>query len=182
MGPVENVSKELLPTDPPLYDPTSDHPEGRRNIARWVDTIVQGAEKGEYRMYKTVHAIIGSDLYDRGLQSKPKSFVDEVQDTVQINYKQEYHIGAVQEIVELLAVEPNIAIFTRLISTFSRVNSCFQRNNEDSPDFVSRFRGYAADHLMHASVAANSKVGEIHAITLLNNSNLSEETLSNVKM
>lgn len=69
-----------------------------------------------------------------------------------------------------------------MISSFNGVNLCARRNNEDISAFVSKFRGYAANHLMHAGVAANSQIREIIAITLLNNSNLSEETLPNTKM
>ena len=170
MGPVANASKGLSPTDPPPYDPTGDHQEWRRNIARWVDTIAQAAEKGEDRMYKTVFATLANHLYDRGLPSESKSFVDEAQANGQINYKQDDQVAAVQEIVELLAVEPPIAVVTRLISSFNKVSMCTRRKNEDLSAFVSRFRGYAADHLMHAGVPANSQVGEILAITLLNNS------------
>ena len=101
MGPVANASKGLSPTDPPPYDPTGDHQEWRRNIARWVDTIAQAAEKGEDRMYKTVFATLANHLYDRGLPNESKSFVDEAQANGQTNYKQDDQVAAVQEIVEL---------------------------------------------------------------------------------
>lgn len=42
--------------------------------------------------------------------------------------------------------------------------------------------GLANHHVMHAAVDTNSQVGEIISITLLNNSNLSEDTVSNEKM
>ena len=76
MGPATNVSKGLLPTDPPAYDTAGDHQEWRRKIARWVDTIAQTTEKGEDRLYKTVFATLANRLCDRGLSDEIKSFVD----------------------------------------------------------------------------------------------------------
>lgn len=182
MGPAANVSKGLSPHDPPIFDPSGDLQVWRREIARWVDTIAQAAKKGQDKMYKTVFNTLANHLYDRGLPSASKSFVDEAQASGKINYKQNDQILAVQELVDLLAVEPPIAIVTRLISSFNKVSACVRHKSEDLSAFVSRFRGLAAEHMMHAGVSSNSQVGEILAITLLNNSNLSEETLSNAKM
>lgn len=125
MSAVENASKVLSPTDPLIYDPSVDHQEWRRNLARWVDN---------------------------------------------------------QDIVDLLAVGKLIAVVTRLIYFFNRDKTCACPNNEDLSAFVPRFRELAADHPIHAVVATNSQIGEILAITLLSNSNISEETLSNAKM
>lgn len=112
-------------------------------------------------MYKTVYSTLANNLNDRSLPSKWKSFVGETQTNAHINYKQEVQVAAVQDIVELLAVELLIAVATHFISSFNCTNTCARRNNEDHSDFFSRFRGLPADHVMHAGFAANSQVGEI---------------------
>jgi len=182
MGPATNVTKGLSPTDPPVFDPASDLQEWRRDVARWVDTIAAAAEKGSDRLYKTVFATLANHLYDRGLPNAQKSIVDEAQAKGDIDYKQDDQIAGVRDIIELIAVDPPIAVVSRLISSFNQVTNCRRRRNEELSTFVSRFRGLSADHLMHGGLSASSQVGEVLAITLLNNANLSEETLTNAKL
>lgn len=97
-------------------------------------------------------------------------------------YKKGKEVATVQDIVHNIAVEPQISVVTCLILFLNNVNICERQNNEDSPAFVSRFCGVAADHLMHEGVASNFKFVEIIAIMLLNDSNLSEEDLSNANI
>ena len=182
MGPEANVSKGVSPFDSPVFDPAADLQEWRRNISRWVDTIRHAAEKGQDRMYKTVYATLANQLYDRGLPSEQKSIIDEAQLKGLINYKQEDQIAAVRDIIELIAIDSPVATVSRLIDSFHRVTNCRRRRNEDLRAFVPRFRGLAADHLMHGGLSSSSQVGEVLAITLLNNANLSEETLTNAKL
>lgn len=91
-------------------------------------------------------------------------------------------MAAVQDIVELLAIEPPISVDTPLMSSFNHVSTCASRNNEELSAFTSRFRVLAVDHILHDGVAVNSQVVEALAITLINNSNLIAETLYNAKM
>lgn len=66
-------------------------------------------------------------------------------------------VGAVKEIIQLIAVDPAIAV-------------------------VSRFHGLAADHLMHGSLSASSQVGEVLIITLLKDEGLSRQTWMKSKL
>ena len=182
MGPGANASKGLSPFDPPVISPSADLQEWRRDISRWIDTIRSAALKDSDRMYKTIFATLANHLYDRGLPSEQKSIVDEAQLKGLIDYKQDDQIAAVREIIELIAVDSPIAVVSRLISSFHRVTDFCRRRNEDLRSFVSRFRGLAADHLMHGALSSSSQVGEVLAITLLNNANLSEETLTSAKL
>ena len=182
MGPAANVSKEISPFDPLVFDPSADLQEWRCNISRWVDTIRHASEKSDDRMYKTVYATLANKLYDRGLPSEQKSIVDEAQLKGLINYKQEVQFAAVRDIIELIAIDSPIATVFRLIDSLHRVNNCHHRRNEDLLAFVSRFRGLGADHLMHGGLSSSSQVGEVLAIKLLNNANLREETLTNAKL
>ena len=80
-----NASKGLTPTDPPVFDPSQDIFERRRNIARWVYKISTAASKGSDRLYKTIFATLANHLYDRGFPSTQKSIVDEAQTKGLIN-------------------------------------------------------------------------------------------------
>ena len=75
---------------------------------------------------------------------------------------------------ELLAVDPPIAVVTRLISSINEMTSCKRKKNEELASFVSRFQVLAADHLMHAGPNNSSLIGKVLAITLLNNADLAE--------
>ena len=91
-------------------------------------------------------------------------------------------MAAVRDIVNLIAIDPLIAMVSKLINSFHRVSTCRQKKNEDLSVFVSRFRGLAAEHLMHSNASTSSQIGEVLAITLLNNANLEERTLTNAKL
>lgn len=91
-------------------------------------------------------------------------------------------IAAVRDIVELIAVDPPIAMVSRLISSFNKVSSCRREKNEYLSVFVSRFRGLAAETSCISNACTSSQVGEVLAITLLNDANLEEGTLTNAKL
>lgn len=159
MVPAANSSKGLFPADPPIYDPSGDQHLWCRIIARWFDTVKFATEKGEELMYRTVFAALSNHLYDRGLLAESKSLVDKAKGSGQMNYKQDDQAAAVKEIVELLAVEPHIAVVTWLIGSFNRVTNGTCRSNEEFSSFISIFRGLAADHLMYAGDPCSSQVG-----------------------
>ena len=163
-------------------NPNDNLQEYCRNLSRWVDTVFVAAEQGSDPMYQTFFTTLAKQLYSRGLSAEQKSVVNEAQTEAQINYKQDDQFRAVREIVELVSVDPSIAFVSRLIASYNKVTNCQRRGSESLISFVSRFRGLAADHLLHLGVSASSQVSEILAITLLNNANLSDETLTNAKL
>lgn len=130
-------------------------------------------------MYKPVYATIDHQLYDRGLSREQKKVVNEAQRSNIIDNKQDDQLQAVREIVQLISLDPLVAIVTRLISSFNLVMQCKRRRNENLKVFVPRFRSLTAHHLMHVVVSTTSQVSEVLAITLLNNAMLSDETLTN---
>lgn len=184
MGPGNDPSQDRdrhrFHLDPPYFRPDGDLQEWRRKVVRWVDLIKSAAEKGTDRTYKTVYATLGRQLYDRGLPSAQQSILDEAQAKMTINFKQEDQIKAVRDIVERIAADPPIAMVSRLITSFNMVSSCRRNKNEELSVSVSRFHGLAAEHLMHTN--ATSQISEVLAITLLNNANLEEGTLTNAKL
>ncbi len=84
--------------------------------------------------------------------------------------------------MDLITVDPHIAVVTGLIQSFNGVTSCRKRKGEDLNSFASRFRRLAADYLLHAGSTSSSQVGEVPAITLLNNAALSDDTLKIAKL
>ena len=182
MGPAPGATRGYSPPNPPAFDPSNDLQEWRRDVSRWVETITAAAEKGNDRVYKNLAATLARHFYDRSLPSAQKSIVDEAQAKGLINYKQDDQITVIREIIELIAVDPPIPVVSRLIASFNKVTNCRRRRSEDLNTFVSRSRGLAADHLMHGGLSSSSQVGQVLAITLLNNASLSEETLTNAKL
>lgn len=145
-------SEGITPTDPPVFDPSQDLQEWHRNIVRWVDTICSAAEKGSDCLYKTIFTTLANQMYDRGLTCAQKSIVDEALEKGVINYKQEGQVATLHGIIELISVDSPIAVASRPISSFNAVTNCRRNRDEDLSTFVSRFRGRAADHLMHVGI------------------------------
>ena len=181
MGPGSSSEKERG-TDPPLYSPEKDSYIWRKNVAQWVDLIVSAADQGQDKHYQTVFITLARQLFRKGLPEAQQNIVEEAQEKNLINYKQPNQVLAVKEIVDLIAVDPPIAVVTRLIDSFNKVTACKKRKGEDLTSFASRFRGLAAEHLMHAGATSSSQIGEVLSITLLNNAALSEGTLTNAKL
>ena len=57
-----------------------------------------------------------------------------------------------------------------------------RRNGENLNSFALRFRGLAAEHLMRAGTSNSEQIGEVLAISLLNNANISESNLNQAKL
>ena len=91
-------------------------------------------------------------------------------------------VQAALQIVRLVAVDPPIALVTRLISSNQKVTSCRRDRNEKLSSFVSPFRGLVGKHLLHANSSFPSQIGEVLAITLLNIANLEEGMLKNARL
>lgn len=70
----------------------------------------------------------------------------------------------------------------RLINYFNEATKFYRNTNGALPNFVSRFRFVAANHLYHDRYASSSQIGQVLAIMLLNNSKLEESTLNNYKL
>ncbi len=182
MGPGTDKLTQRGIADPPMFSPNKDQYIWRKDIANWVDLIKVGAEEGEDKLYKTIFKTLGRQLYSRGLPQAQKSIVDHAQEIGKIDYKQSDQVAAVQDIVDLIAVDPPIVVVSRLIESFNRVSNCRRKKNESLSSFVSRFSGLASEHLMHADASPNSKIGEVLAITLITNANLGETTHQSAKI
>jgi hypothetical protein len=153
----------------------------RKAVAEWVDLVTTAASQSSDRHFKTVRATLGLQLY-RALSASHRSVVDEAQARGAINYCQDDQVVAVNELVQLLATDPPMAVVSRLISTFNKVISCKRRPKENISTFVSRFWGLAADHLMKVGASSSSQKAEMLAIILLNSACLQEETFTAAKL
>jgi len=75
-----------------------------------------------------------------------------------------------------------MTIVTRLMNSFQNVANCRRTRNESLEAYVIRFSGLASEHLMLAGASSSSKVGEVLAITMVNNANLGETTNTAAQM
>ncbi len=75
-----------------------------------------------------------------------------------------------------------MVVVTRLIDSLNRVSSCTRKPSESLSSFVNRFTGLASEHLVQAGSPPTSKVCELLAITMLNNANVGDTTLSSARI
>ena len=87
-----------------------------------------------------------------------------------------------KDIVDLIAVDQPIMVVTRLIDIFNAVVNYKSGTNESINVYVSKFQGLASEHLMRAGTTNSDQIGEVLAITMLNNANLSSKNLNQAKM
>lgn len=100
--------------------------------------------------------------------------MDEVGTNGEINYKKEGKAVAVQRSSSFLPLNPrylDIRLHSCQCRFEQRLNMRAMKQRIPSR-FCLELPWLSVDHFMHESVAANSQVGEIIAITLLDNSNL----------
>lgn len=143
-----------------------------------MDLIKATHDAGEDKKIKTTYKILGQTLYQRGLPEEQQSIVDEAHSKGRIHFhRKDDPVQAVFEIVKVVVIDPPIAVFTRLISSFNKIESIKRRSNEDLSSFASRFRDAAAEHLQHTYATSSFQVGQVFAITLLNNANMDENML-----
>jgi hypothetical protein len=176
-----DVDPKTPATEAPVLTSGQDLYIWRKAVAEWVDLVDTAAREPNDRQFKTIRATLGRQLY-RALPASHRSVVDEAQARGLVNYRQENQLRAVDELVELIATDPPMAVVSRLINTFNKVVGCKRKPKEAINTFVSRFWGLAADHLMHAGTSSSSQTAEMLAIILLNNASLQDETLTAAKL
>lgn len=113
-----------------------------------MDTVSAATKNSSDRMYQTGFPTLARQLHLRGLSAKQKSIVDEAQAKGKNNYKKGHQVKAVREIVEMVAVNPPIAVVSRLIAPFNKVTNCQRNRSESLSSFVSRSRGLAANRFL----------------------------------
>ncbi len=67
-----------------------------------------------------------------------------------INYKQRDQVKAVQQIIDLVSVEPPMVVLTSVIDSFNCMTSRIRKPSESLSSIVTRFIGLASEHLMQA--------------------------------
>ena len=140
-------------------------------------------DRGQDRAIKTKYALLARIFHSEALPEAQKSLVDDEVEKGRIDlYKDDDPVKTVLAMVNIVAVDSPIAKVTRLISTYQKVVSCQRRKDESFATFASRFRGLASKHLRYCDASPSSQVGQVLAITLLNNARLDEIVLTNAKM
>lgn len=90
--------------------------EWRKEVGRWVQLVKAANDVGTDRAFKTLFYILGQTLNLEGLPKEQQLIVDEAQSNHIIDYMQtESPVKAVMDIVKIVAVDPLIAMVTRLI-------------------------------------------------------------------
>lgn len=152
-------------------------------VGKLVDLVKFAHDSGAKRSYHTLFKIIGQTLYTRGLPREQQAIVYEAQDKGTINYTQtDNPVDAVHYIVKVFVAYPPIPSVTSLITSFNRFTSYHRKLNGEFAVFVYRFRTLDDTHLEHKNASPSSQIGQLLAITLLNNANLDENTLTQCQL
>ncbi len=94
-------------------------------------------------MFKPFRATLACQLYILRLNNSNQRQVDYTQCQGLIYYKQDDQFKAVQQIINLVSVEPPMVLVTRPIDSFSCVSKCTRKPSESLSSFVTRFTGLA---------------------------------------
>jgi len=163
-------------SEPPLFIANTDLYAWRKAVADWVDYLRAGSARGLDKYIKTKFETAGRYLY-QSLPSEQKLRIDHAQLTSSsFDYRQDDQVEAVQQIVDLIAKDPPTTVVTRLIDSFVKVQGCRRRKDQAIAPYVSKFVALASKHLIYSGATSESQVGEVMAITLLNNANLDRST------
>jgi hypothetical protein len=88
----------------------------------------------------------------------------------------------VEQIIGFLGKEPPMSLVSRLIKTLNDAIECKRGTTQRLSTFVSLFWGLSSTHLMHAQASQDSQLGEMLAITVINNSTLDANSLASAKL
>lgn len=144
MGPASDTHKLHSMADPPRYEPKKDS----------VNLVKASTETGEGSTFKTFYSTLGQSYVKQAIRD-PEVRGEESQSKLHIDFKKDDQVKAVVEIVELLVVDPPIAVVLQLIISFNKLSTCQRGKHKYHWTFVSHFREIAAE-LIRPSVVGNS--------------------------
>jgi hypothetical protein len=165
---------------PPLY-PGADRLRWRRQVLAWVSYIQRRAATGD-KVCKSHAATLADLLYAAVHPSYQKIIELEKSTTINFSAPTEKQPEVVQEIVRLIGHETPIETTTRLLTAYKAVHACTRYPNEPIDRFTVRYRGAASHYMDLANVASNSQDSQLLAMVLLENAQLTPDTLQGAKL
>jgi hypothetical protein len=90
--------------------------------------------------------------------------------------------AVVQEIVRLIGCKSPIEATSRLLAACKAVHACIRYQNEILDEFTVRYRGVACNYMDLANVSCSSQDYQLLAIVLLENAQLTSDSLQGAKL
>jgi hypothetical protein len=165
---------------PPLY-PGADRFRWRRQVSAWVSYIQRRAEAGD-KTCKSHAATLSDLLYAAVHPSYQKVLELATSTTLDFSVSTEKQPAVVQEIVRLIGYETAIEATSRLLTAYKAVHACIRFPNEPLDKFTVRYRGVASHYMDLANVSCNSQDSQLLAMVLLENAQLTPDTLQGAKL
>lgn len=155
----------------------------RNLIGKWVDFIKFVHKAGQDRSLNKMFKVIGQILFKQALPREKQALVDEGQRKGTNNYLQtEDAVKTVLGIVKIVAVDVSMSKVTQKTTSFNRVTCSTRSKKANIKAFADRFSGLTPAHFEHVSAITSFQVGQVLAVTVLNNANLEESSLTSTKL
>jgi hypothetical protein len=165
---------------PPLY-PGADRFRWRRQVSAWVSYIQRRADAGD-KLCKSHAATLSDLLYAAAHPSYQKVLELAKSASLDFSVPTEKQPDVVQEIVRLIGFETPIEATSRLLAAYKAVHACIRYSNETLDKFTVRYRGVASNYMDLANVSCNSQDSQLLALVLLENAQLTPDTLQGAKL
>eukprot|EP00171_Calliarthron_tuberculosum_P000009 IDg9t1 len=104
------------------------------------------------------------------------------QATGEINYMSEVGEKVVEEILEVIAKESQVIVFTRLAKAYSIIGSTKRASNQDLLEYAEIFKGLAFKYLTMTHASDSSVTSEQLAHLMISNSNLAADMQASALM
>jgi hypothetical protein len=165
---------------PPLY-PGADRFRWRRQVSAWVSYIQRRADAGD-KTCKSHAATLSDLLYAAAHPSYQKVLELAKSASLDFSVPTEKQPDVVQEIVRLIGYETPIEATSRLLTAYKEVHACIRYPSETLDKFTVRYRGVASNYMDLANVSCNSQDSQLLALVLLENAQLTPDTLQGAKL
>jgi hypothetical protein len=165
---------------PPLY-PGADRFRWRRQVAAWVSYIHRRADAGD-KTCKSHAATLSDLLYAAAHPSYQKVLELAKSASLDFSVPTEKQPEVGQEIVRLIGYETPIEATSRLLAAYKAVHACIRYPNETLDKFTVRYRGVASNYMDLANVSCSSQDSQLLAMVLLENAQLTPDTLQGAKL
>jgi hypothetical protein len=165
---------------PPLY-PGADRFRWRRQVVAWMSYIQRRADAGD-KTCKSHAATLSDLLYAAAHPSYQKVLELAKSASLYFSVPTEKQPDVVQRIVRLIGYETPIEATSRLLAAYKAVHACIRYPNETLDRFTVRYRGVASNDMDLANVDCSSQDSQLLAMVLLENAQLTPDTLQGAKL
>jgi hypothetical protein len=183
---------------PPLY-PVADRLRWRRQVLAWVSYIqrraatgdkVQSSHRGQSaeqppgtKSASHTQPHLLTFFMQQFIHPSYQKIIElEKSTTINFSAPTEKQPEVVQEIVRLIGHETLIETMTRLLTAYKAVHACTRYPNEPIDLFKVRYRGAASHYMDLANVASNSQDSQLLTMVLLENAQVTPDTLQGAKL